>query len=405
MEGLLSYSETCIQYALTPEGTVIYELVADTGFGSSAVGKQVLKQIEKVQTVTRVPLKYKWIIHGIGGLSRSKELVQFNVFLKAKSNGTIKMPINAFLLEEIGTDVLLGNDVIIAYQIVLDNSKQQITLPGKDSANIIIDSIIHEKKQVKLLPVWTKDTYKIPASSHQTIAICLLKSLLPGQDYAFSSKREGVPNGYLGADVETILFSNPTQEMIMLKKGTTIGTVASISRAEAESTKVWNEATDEIKSFFSIHQSPRPEGKPIASDITVPLNEEYHLSYQFPPPEGIAIPNTETSTYSNVNINPDLSGDQIDMLARLVRRHRTLFNDSPGIAHEPRDEWLQIPVDPKDELAYKTPPLFCNSPRDCTEINKVFDVNWSTGRMGEVPISKGSPYALQVFVARQNGKP
>ena len=65
--------------------------------------------------VTQVPLKYEQIIHGIRGLSRSKELIQFNVFLKAKSNGTIKMPINAFLLEEIGTDVLLGNDIIIAY--------------------------------------------------------------------------------------------------------------------------------------------------------------------------------------------------------------------------------------------------------------------------------------------------
>src|SRR5438045_1111365 len=250
------------------------------------------------------------------------------------------MPINAFLLEEIGTDVLLGNDVINAYQIVLDNSKQWITLTGKDGANIIIDSIICEKKWVKLLPIQTKDTYEIPAGSHQTVAIHLSKSLSPGQDYAFSSKREGVPNGYLGADVETILFSNPTQEMIMLKKGTTIGTVSSISRAEAESTKVWNKATDEIKSFFSIHQSPRPEGKLIASDITVPLNKEYHLSYKFPPPEGIVIPNTEPRPYSNVNIHEDLIGDQIDVLARLVRRHRTLFNDSPGIAHEPPDEWL-----------------------------------------------------------------
>src|SRR5438045_8232959 len=164
------------------------------------------------------------------------------------------MPINAFLLEEIGTDVLLGNDVIIAYRIVLDNSKQQITLPGKDGANIIVNSIICEKKWVKLLPVQTKDTYEIPASSHQTVAIHLSKSLLPGQDYAFSSKSEGIPNGYLGADVETILFSNPTQEMIMLKKGTTIGTVLSISRAEAERTKAWNEATDEIKSYCRIHQ-------------------------------------------------------------------------------------------------------------------------------------------------------
>ena len=76
------------------------------------------------------------------------------------------MPINAFLLEEISIDVLLGNDIIIAYQIVLDNSKQQITLLGKDSANIIVNTVIRKKKRVKLLPVRTKDSYKIPISAH-----------------------------------------------------------------------------------------------------------------------------------------------------------------------------------------------------------------------------------------------
>ena len=35
----------------------------------------------------------------------------------------------------------------------------------------------------------------------------------------------------------------------------------------------------------------------------------------------------------------------------------------------------------------------------------MFDANRSTGRMAEVPIGKGSPYALQVFVAQRNGKP
>ena len=54
--------------------------------------------------------------------------------------------------------------------------------------------------------------------------------------------------------------------------------------------------------------------------------------YEFPPPEGITIPSVETSMYSNVNINPELSRDQIDILERLVKRHKTLFNDSLGIA-------------------------------------------------------------------------
>ena len=52
-----------------------------------------------------------------------------------------------------------------------------------------------------------------------------------------------------------------------------------------------------------------------------------------------------------------------------------MFNDLLGIAYEPLDEWLQIPVDLKDELAYKTPPLFHNSLRDYIKIDKVFDTN------------------------------
>ena len=76
------------------------------------------------------------------------------------------MLINAFVLEEISTNILVSNNIIIAYQIVLDNSKQRILLPGKDSANIVINSIIQEKKRVKLFLVQAKDTYEIPASSY-----------------------------------------------------------------------------------------------------------------------------------------------------------------------------------------------------------------------------------------------
>jgi hypothetical protein len=209
-EGLLSYSETCVQYALTLDSTAIYKLVADTRFRLLAVRKQALKQIKKVQKVVRVPLKHKQIICGIRGLSRSNELVKFNVFLKAKGNKTIKMLIDAFVLEEISTDILVSNNIIITYQIVLDNSKRRILLPGKDSANIVVNSIIQEKKRVKLLLVRAKDTYKIPASSHQAVAICLLKLLLLRQNYAFSFKKEGVLNRYLGAKVKTILFTNST---------------------------------------------------------------------------------------------------------------------------------------------------------------------------------------------------
>ena len=56
------------------------------------------------------------------------------------------MLVNIFLLEEIGVDILIGNNIIIVYQMVLDNAKQWILLSRKDSAKIIINTIIYKKK-------------------------------------------------------------------------------------------------------------------------------------------------------------------------------------------------------------------------------------------------------------------
>ena len=171
------------------------------------------------------------------------------------------MLVNTFLLEEIGIDVLLGNNIIIVYQIILDNSKCQILLSRKDSTKIIIDTIIHEKKQVKLLLVRVKESYKILVGSHQTIEIYLPKLLPPSQNYMFTSTKKGMPNRYLGAKVKIVLFTNLTQETIVLKKGTTLGTISSISKGKMESTQVQDKATKEIKSFFGIYRSCKPIGK------------------------------------------------------------------------------------------------------------------------------------------------
>ena len=63
------------------------------------------------------------------------------------------------------------------------------------------------------------------------------------------------------------------------------------------------------------------------------------------------------------------------MLTKLVRRYRTLFNNLLEIAYKSLDKWLQILVNLKNKLMYKTPFLFYNSLRDYIKIDKVFDAN------------------------------
>ena len=105
-----------------------------------------------------------------------------------------------------------------------------------------------------------------------------------------------------------------------------------------------------------------------------------------------------------MQINLDLSKDQVNILKKLVERYKALFNNLPRIAYEHLDKWLCILVDLVDKLVYKTPPLFYNSLKDYLEIDKVFDTNRSIGRIREIPIGKGLLYTLQVFVARRNSK-
>jgi len=54
----------------------------------------------------------------------------------------------------------------------------------------------------------------------------------------FTSTKESVPNRYLGVEVKTILFTNPMQETIVVRKGTTLSIISSIPRSKLESAKV-----------------------------------------------------------------------------------------------------------------------------------------------------------------------
>ena len=415
MDGLTSYSETRAKFAIEPLAESSNLCVIDTGFGSTAIDKAFLHDLANIQEVQFVSLPMARKIRGIGGTKLTDTMAKFSIYLSTKDGSSLKIPLVAYVLTDLGAKILIGNDAIVAYKMVINNAERTITLPPSNGREIVIRTIIKEEKRTKLAPVRLDKTIIVPALTHTLLSVRTSRGLKTEQDYHFATETEGISNGIVSSNFSTILFTNNTEREIVMKRGKRIGSVTSVAPS-GTAISHWAKATEEINAFFGFPAVASIVGSTLATvfafsatasqaPVHLNLDEPYHPIHPFPVPKGIKIPDISTSTYQEVQINPDLTKVQQSDLKRLAKRHRALFNDTPGIAREPKEEWLRIPVPEEKELSLKTPPLFRNSPKDKIEIDKIFDKNVELGRLCDVPIGKGSPYALQVFVVHRNGKP
>lgn len=107
------------------------------------------------------------------------------------------------------------------------------------------------------------------------------------------------------------------------------------------------------------------------------------------------VSDVSTSTYREVHVNEKLLLTQQKQLRQLAKRFAIIFNDAPGMARQPEEEWLRIKVASELEQKLKPQAPYRNALRAKQEIDKTFDENVRLGRMAP---AKHSPYALPVFV-------
>ncbi|RPA71235.1 hypothetical protein BJ508DRAFT_336260 [Ascobolus immersus RN42] len=113
----------------------------------------------------------------------------------------------------------------------------------------------------------------------------------------------------------------------------------------------------------------------------------------------IIVGDDSTTTFTRVNINPEIQQEHKDTLYRAVHEFQVLFNEVPGIVREPKEDWLKVSVDPEDEKRVRQKPPYPLSATSKTTVDRVFDANRKYGRMSDCP---DSPYSLQVFVAAKD---
>jgi hypothetical protein len=276
----------------------------------------------------------------------------------------------------------------------------------------------------------------------------------------------GAPHGVMAHDQRSILFTNVNDTEVTIYHNTVLGHLESIQRAnhahwdkaaddinaflgqtcqpqpsEAELTV----APGPTQEFAVIHgylgtketfdpeedtampvpdrpaipvEPPRP--RPVVSttpcpDTTVRCAEEswvsppwlqitYEPQYEYDLPPGIVVPTTETTTYLTVviNVDDDISPEQIEALRQLVARHPALFNDGMGCVREPIEDWLRLQVDRDLELKIQAGRPYNVSKRGEHAIDVNFDALKAHGRL-ETP-KRPTPWGLKVFVIFKTDK-
>ncbi|ERF74442.1 hypothetical protein EPUS_09487 [Endocarpon pusillum Z07020] len=416
LEGISNSTETRVTaYPNTDAGSSnTFIAVIDSGFGHSAVNRELLAMLPH----TVKPVK-QLIIRGIGGRQAVSEIATFVFYIRGGQGVILKLKIAALIFDDLGTDLLISTDYIKAWNIVIDIPRQLAIFHRSEK---IRKPIAFVRLQVTRQPISnfvvrvSKDS-TIPPHSMGQIALRLNHS--GKADLLFTSNRPEIPDGVITATQSTVMYSNQESTPQTIKRGTILGTASSI-RAGSFAT---SEIATEILNGFLGRESLRLDigctciaksctcvitnsfqGQKTKDTISAEkekvkdsrwLEKPYRPHYRYDIPKGIVVPNVSTSTYQEAHVNEDLPLMQQKQLRQLAKRFAVIFNDAPGMARQPEDEWLRIRVPSELEQKLKPRALYRNAPRAKKDIDVTFSQNVRLGRMA---LAKHSPYSLPVFV-------
>ena len=309
-------------------------------------------------------------------------------YLRSTQGVFLKLRIAALIFDDLGTDLLISTDYISAWNMVLDIPRQLAIFHRSDKAGkpIAMVNLQVSRQLSKSIVIRAAKDSTIAANSVGQISLRLNH---PGKaDLLFTTGRSEIPDGIISATQTTLTFSNDTSVPCTIKRGTILGTALSINGG---SFTYAAKATKMLNGFLGF----KADSEKVSMQELSWLNKEYHPNYRYELPEGVVVPDISTSTYREVHINEKLPLQQQQQLRQLTKRFAILFNDTPGMARQPEEDWLRIKVAPELERDLKPRPPYRNAPRAKQAIDETFDEN---ARLGRMEPAKHSPYSLPVFV-------
>jgi hypothetical protein len=169
-----------------------------------------------------------------------------------------------------------------------------------------------------------------------------------------------------------------------------MGHMSSFDNAAA--TQYWPEATKEFTTFVSNKQ-------PYTSTYIAQATKSDEMDHKVE-----KAPEKKTNKGAaaiTINQHDDITPDQIHKLQTLLAEFDDLFADRLGLAIEPEQDWMRIPLPEGAEFNIRSAKPYRLGPKERKVVDEVFDEQRQMGRLVD---AKGSPAAWPVFVVKKGSK-
>ena len=301
------------------------------------------------------------------------------------------------IVQDMDCGLLIGNDVIEPEGIVMDVARRTATI--RSCENMTCRLRVTPRKRVSNFVVRCAKTTTLDPYSAHTVPI-RRPELDTYSDYVF---RPYLNNAYLpdgcyvlrgavAGDQQRILVTNISDKQAVISKDMKLGLIENMEAPQ--DITLWPAASEEANAMFTASRTPL-DGPQTAELGTKTQNDKS------PKPETEPQPRPLRSKLVRINRTSDITEGQIKALEEVLAKHEALFADHLGLAIEPEEDWLRIPLYPGGEREIKTQQPYRLGREERKIVDQVFDEQRQQGRLVD---AKGTPAGWQVFVVKKGEK-
>jgi len=161
---------------------------------------------------------------------------------------------------------------------------------------------------------------------------------------------------------------------------------------EPQNIALWPAASEEVNSTFTVNGTPR-NGLQKVEQRMMPKNDKS------PEPENEPQPKPLRSKLVHINHTLDITEGQINAPEAVLAKHEALFTDHLGLAIEPEEDWLRIPLYSGGEHTIKIQQPYRLGREEHKLIDQVFDEQRKQDFILGLPPSKKFAHGEEEFNA------
>jgi len=410
------YTYAEIKYQTSVDGPSQWGCL-DTGGPMSCIDMEILTSLPWTDRRFTPPVDIE--IRGVAGKTRSTESVVLNVYLPDVSGTKYALITGEFhVVENLDCGILFGEDIIETNGFVIDSQRGRARIRSCQNMECLLK--VKRVKAIEEVPVRSNSKFVIPGKSTAAIPLRMPKVAKADVDYTIHpyTHNRWLPigcylmSGIIKGNQEKVFITNISDLPATISKGTRIGTISSLSCADCPSH--WEEASREVSIHLNYTDESTTNDTVIddffdSSDIysfqvgTTSSSSSITSSIIFDNIKSYFTAKPESTQFRAdlVTINPNLSDEQQKAFRQLLRKHEPLFSEKLGLAKEPEEDHLRVPLYPGAEEKIRPMQPYRLSPQERKVVDETFDRLRAEGRLVDAP---PSPCGWQVFVVKRGNK-